>query len=198
MQTMKQVFLSRFGPAAGRLVNYRYISAGTPGGLGVPLPVPACSTNQQIFGFVRSQSDDAFTGSSIATSTKRLSNQCSNGVTHNDCGFCTSTNLNAKRLLSSRSITGSSNLTASVSTYSCAPASQRHPLTIPTRGFHFYTTEPFHPIPGKVPEWMTASEAVSMIRSGKVIILLVLKSVRFSVSYHLVYQYHSSVNEWNS
>lgn len=34
------------------------------------------------------------------------------------------------------------------------------------RSFYLYSPEPFHPIPGKEPKWMSAEEAVSSITSG--------------------------------
>ncbi|XP_013383090.1 uncharacterized protein LOC106153636 [Lingula anatina] len=35
-----------------------------------------------------------------------------------------------------------------------------------SRFFHFYSPEPCHPIPDKLPKWMSAEEAVSVVRSG--------------------------------
>lgn len=47
------------------------------------------------------------------------------------------------------------------------------------RSFYTYTTEPFHPLPGKTPAWKSPDEAVQAIQSGNVntgVILLHLSS----------------------
>lgn len=35
-----------------------------------------------------------------------------------------------------------------------------------TRSFYSYSNEPTHVIPGKEPKWMSAEEAVSVVKSG--------------------------------
>ena len=41
-------------------------------------------------------------------------------------------------------------------------------ITVTTnRSYYQYSPEPFHPIPGKDPEWLSAREAVEVITSGK-------------------------------
>ena len=40
-------------------------------------------------------------------------------------------------------------------------------LKVPKRQFYLYSPEPFHPIPEKDPQWMTAEEAIHVVTSGK-------------------------------
>lgn len=49
------------------------------------------------------------------------------------------------------------------------------------RTYYSYCNEPTHPVPGKQPKWLSAEEAVSVVKSGNLILDKEIKCINFII-----------------